>query len=703
MFKVREENLKKEKVSYEIRVKERLSDRYREFKDIIVQNFNKLVEDENIKLFKTDVENLWDVYINNIPKDGQEHYTCNACRQFIERYGDLVTINEYGETVSAIWDITIGREIPPFFKKTVAELKKAVESAAISKMFVSDERKLGIPKTGLWTHLHVILPASMLNKSRTKTAEQIMAEKLEDYRMLNRAIAKYSLDTIKKAVALLETDSLYRGEKCLGVAQWFKGVVQDVAKVKNSKIKSNIVWMYVAIAPTGYTHISSSMIGTLLDDIASGLDSRIVAIRFQEKMDPNKYMRSVAAPTAGAIAQAEKLVAELGMEDSLVRRYARYDEIKEFVWESREKKIINKENDKPKKAGVFSSVVPKQKVTSVADTFDLPTTTMTWEKFNRTILPNALSIEAKVDSNRLMALVTAKHNDAPNILQWDNPFSWYYHAGIDGEIKRRVEEFGGKHEGNEIRCSLIWKGLTDLDLHCITPSGEEIYYSHKRSSCGGWLDLDMNGIDKKSETPVENMRWSQNAPNGHYKFFVKNYSENVNYRTGTAFAVELEVNGQVFSCTGQPLKDGRTIDVFEFDYWNGVVSNMHSNCELTSTTSVSEWNIESEFVKVKGITKSPNTWGNNNYINNGQHIFFLLDGCKDMSEGKGRGFFNEMLIPELYEIRKTLEAFNATTPIQDIENASACGVGYTTEQPWGLELKVKTSDSTRKIIIDRWD
>ena len=329
---------------------------------------------------------------------------------------------------------------------------------------------------------------------------------------------------------------------------------------------------------------------------------------------------------------------------------------------------------------------------------------MTWEKFKRTILPNALSIEAKVDNiNRLMALVTAADENSENILQWDNPFSWYYHGGIDGEIKRRVENAGGRYENNEIRCSLIWEGRTDLDLHCITPKGTHIYWSSKRSSCGGYLDLDMNGIDRPSEYPVENMRWTINAPEGHYKFFVHNYTERVNKKQGTPFKVELEINGQIYSYVGEPLKASNQTTVFEFDYYNNTATFLSTPYSNDSSKS-NDWNINiNDFVKVTTITTSPNLWGNNNATHAGNHIFFLLEDCKDLSEGKGRGFFNEMLKPELRQIRKTLEAYTATTPIDEVENATACGLGYNSDNEWNLTLKVKTKDSTRLIKIDRFD
>lgn len=53
------------------------------------------------------------------------------------------------------------------------------------------------------------------------------------------------------------------------------------------------------------------MIGTLLDDIASGMSFDSVSRRFAEKMHPLQYQRPQAAPSAGNIAQAEKIVEKL--------------------------------------------------------------------------------------------------------------------------------------------------------------------------------------------------------------------------------------------------------------------------------------------------------------------------------------------------------------------------------------------------------
>lgn len=669
----------------------RPNDGYKEFERKVFEEFGILV-DNNTKLFLTDASNLWDIYLDNLP-EGRDYYNCNACKHFIERFGNLAAVNVNGELVSVLWNI----EVPDFFKESVRKMNDAVKNAKIKRQFIAEQRVLGIPKTGEWTHLNIKVPQSIVNTSRLHTANQLMAEKSEEYRMLLNALKDFEIETIQQAINLLETETIYRGDKCLAIAKWFKEIKEVVDNCENSKQKQNFMWLAVASAPTGFAHIRSSMIGTLLEDIQNGLSYTSVVRRFTEKMDPSNYMRSQSAPTEGAILEAEKIVEKLGIADSLVRRYATLEEIPEFLWKPSN---INKKVEKATK-GVFGNITPKNKVvTSQIDT-NLPITVMTWDKFKRTLLPNALSIEAKVENqNRLMALVTAFNEDAENILQWNNTFSWYYHGGIDAEMKRRIENAGGQYENNVIRCSLIWEGFTDLDLHCITPNGSEIYFGNKRSN-DGYLDIDMNGGGHRDNHPVENIRWTSTAPIGRYKFYVHNYQTRGN--SIIPYKVELEVNGQIYSYNGESHRTNSNDKVFEFDYLSDGSIRMISTSNSVNTTFVDDWNINEGFNKVNLITTSPNLWGDNEFTNAGNHVFFILDKCKDLSEGKGRGFFNEMLKSELRQIRKTLEAYTATTPIENIENASACGLGFNSDSEWNLILRVKTNESTRLVKIDRWD
>jgi hypothetical protein len=143
-------------------------------------------------------------------------------------------------------------------------------------------------------------------------------------------------------------------------------------------------------------------------------------------------------------------------------------------------------------------------------------------------------------------------------------------ADIDAEIRQRVTSAGGQYDGVDVRASLIWNDRNDLDLHVVPPSGEEIYYGHKKSTDGGWLDVDMN-VAGDTEKPVENVRWTKGtAPRGRYKVFVQNYKFHDPKQTPSRFKVEIEVDGVIKHVEGvMPAGATSTASnqvVFEFDY-----------------------------------------------------------------------------------------------------------------------------------------
>lgn len=142
-------------------------------------------------------------------------------------------------------------------------------------------------------------------------------------------------------------------------------------------------------------------------------------------MNPNTYQRPQVLATAGNIAQAEKLIAEMGLEPALHRRYARLDEI-QTLWVP--KPAAAPTNGK----GVFGHLSPKG--TAKPSPIVAKAGAITWDKFQRTVLPTAESIEFYINYHmNWTALLTATNLDAPPILQWDheevrNPVSWYVYS-----------------------------------------------------------------------------------------------------------------------------------------------------------------------------------------------------------------------------------------------------------------------------------
>ena len=377
----------------------------------------------NEPLFTTSVENLYDIFLANLPEEGRQYYNCNACRNFVNRFGGIVTIIEGGFLLPVMWNF----KCPEFFEKAYHAVRNTIIDSKVTGVFVPETKKLGTPRTGIWTHMHVEVPKKIVYKNKLKTAYQFTSEKKEDFKMLMRALQTYKQSTIVTAVNFLRADAFYRGEKTLGVAKWFLDVKNEVSVY--NKTYANVVWKKVATAPEGFCHISSSMIGTLLDDIEDGLEFDDIKRRFEEKMNPTKYQRPQAAPSAGNVKRAEEIIAKLGLENSLKRRFARLEEIP-TIWKPRtfESNYIS--------TGVFAGIKTKESLQEKKPTIIPRITKMTWEKFQRTVLPNANKIELKTKYNNdsYSAIVTAEYPDAPPILLWDseemrNPFSWYLYSG----------------------------------------------------------------------------------------------------------------------------------------------------------------------------------------------------------------------------------------------------------------------------------
>lgn len=112
------------------------------------------------------------------------------------------------------------------------------------------------------------------------------------------------------------------------------------------------------------------MIGTLLEDIAAGMDFATVSKRFASRMPPLQYQRPQALPLAGNIAEAEKLVEKMGIAPSLERRFARLKKSKLFG-------VRPLNPIKNSGGGVFSHLTPKGAAPAVG--LNLPSKTMTWQ------------------------------------------------------------------------------------------------------------------------------------------------------------------------------------------------------------------------------------------------------------------------------------------------------------------------------------
>ncbi len=373
-------------------------------------------------LFVTRATGLWTTYLDAVPPALRPGMNCAACRKFIERYGRLVTLDDRGRAASAIWPETA----PANFAEASRRLRQAVEEAEVSGVFLSSQPVWGKPVTGPWEHFALELPGPRQFSSVVKTAGQAMAEKREERDMLQRGLEEFPIAVLRKAHSYLRQGALYRSEKCEGVAAWLLELHERLAASKSATRRHNLLWLAAASAPPGYCHVRAGMIGTLLEDLVAELPFATIKARFDAKMDPLQYQRPQAAPTAGNIAQAEKIVAALRSAGSLARRFAKLSDVK-CLWQPRSGE------PQAQTGGVFSHLLGLR--SDEAPETGAPPTVMTWVKFAATVLPRTEAIEYWVpaDKQPYMAMVTAQNPEAPPILQWDsearrNPVSWYLYV-----------------------------------------------------------------------------------------------------------------------------------------------------------------------------------------------------------------------------------------------------------------------------------
>ena len=397
-------------------------------------HLNNRVDEFGGVVFTTDIdpEELFEAYLNGFDSAEQRQiHNCNCCRQFFRNYGGLVFINEKGSVEPAVWPTSASG----MYADPVKAVRAAVKGAKVNGVFRYEEKtwKNTNGSSAAWTHFRLVPQGIAAHRDRLKTPFQAMAEKREDFSTVMRALHEFLPGHVDTAVTLLEGNQLYRSEKILGQAQWLQKLHKAMSSARTQKAKANVVWREVAVAPAGFCHPRSGVIGTLLEDIAAGMAFDQVKRRFDDKMNPTQYQRPQAAPAVGNVAQAEKLVEKLGVQRSLRRRFAALSEVRRHA-------LWGKPSGKAspvaaRESSVFGHVETKNP-TPQRSLKNVPEQAITWSRFARTVLPRAVRIEYMTDktSDNFCAFVTATHADAPPILQWDlddarNPVSWYLYVG----------------------------------------------------------------------------------------------------------------------------------------------------------------------------------------------------------------------------------------------------------------------------------
>ena len=666
------------------------------FKDLKAATQAQLTKMAEGELFRTGIDKdlLWDTYLssfsegtNPIFRERTEH-DCQCCRQFIRACGDVVSIID--NKLVSIWDIKIGGH----YQVVADALSALVKAEKVSNIFVHRESSLGTDfnhemkdgKTKKWNHFYFQLPTKFVKRGDdigTATSEALGSKEV-----LKRGLTEISSEAIETVLELIEQNSLYRGTEHKRTVELVQTHKAHFEAIEGEDERDNYCWL-ISAELGGASRARNSVIGTLLVDISEGVELDKAVKSFESKVAPTNYKRPTALITQSMIKNAQKKVKELGIEDSLPRRYAVTEDltINNVLFADRSVKqamdvFDEMAEDVPSNTGNLKKI----------DEVDIDT-------FIESILPRADGIELLFEnkhSNNLMSLIAPVDKDAPNILKWGNNFSWAYNGEVADSLKQRVKNAGGNVDG-VLRFSIQWNdgdnNQNDFDAHCIEPDGNLISYQKKGriQPSSGMLDVDI--VSPGKNVAVENITWINKAKiqQGNHKLLVHNYAHNGGK---TGFTAEIEYEGKIYSyCYDKELRQGEKVCVAEIKFNRNTGIKFISS--LPSTQASKEiWGVPTErFQKVSMIMNSPNHWDGEKTGN--KHLFFILEGCKN--EEKARGFFNEFLDEGLREHRKVFEVLGSKMKTEKSDNQLS-GLGFSSTQKSHVFCKVAGS-FTRTIKI----
>jgi hypothetical protein len=630
----------------------------KEIKKALEKHFKEMC-DSNLFRVELDRDKVFQVYLEAFPEETRQHHNCNCCKSFLRQFGGIICIKD--NKVVTLWDF----EAPEQYVKPVEALRKYVKSLPITAPLFVDVPKCGTNKNPdkvnniIWEHLYIEVPNKYVLKDPGSKINEVTTGKS----VFQRALEEISEESVSTILELIAQNSIYRGTQYKESISNFEKIQKQYKKVPQ-KLRDNFCWNSY-YKNEAVARLRNTAIGTLLVDLSEGKDLDKAVGAFEKMVAPANYKRSQALVSPRMVEQAKVKLEELGMTNSLLRRQLTTKDLNVnnslFTYRTARAQLEDVFEQVKKDALVNPKTLSKVEEVSI-------------DKFISDILPKVKSFKVLLENSHLsnfVTLVGPQEQDDKSMFQWQNNVSWSYTGGVTDSIKEKVKSAGGNVEG-KLRISLSWKNTDDLDIHTYTPKQERIYYGHRKSLCGGELDVDMNAGGLMSEDPVENIFWRNNPPVGTYSVMVNNFNKRRNDCQG--FDVEIEYNGEsfFFSYPNNAVKD-HCIARFSIDSKGEIKFSFGLGGSNSSTYSEKEkWNLKTgRFHQVKAMTLSPNFWQDKGVGN--KHFFFFLDKCE--SDETIRPFYNEFLSKDLHENRKVFEVLASKIKVEPCTNELS-GLGF---------------------------
>lgn len=685
---------------------------FRVFKQQLQQNIDAVIQHSfNGRLYLVDIDKdlLWQTYINTYPEDIRQEFNCNSCKQFVRNYGAIVGIAP-DNTIMSIWDMDI-EQVADEYKPVVLAMTAIIRAnSRIKDFFIEEFAKLGtdsniqlLPdKTTIeWQHFFYQLPSrfvwnrAMRNATGLATMPGFLGEMRQTKEVFQRSLTELTVQATETVLELIASNAIYRGEEFKGLLEAFLAAQKEYADLPQN-VRGIYCWKRVDVKSALYK-IRNTAIGTLLTDLSKGEELDKAVFAYESKLDPTRYRRPRPVLTPRMIEALKETLNEAGLTPSLQRRLATIDDL-----DVRNVLFIDRTNIATTTGGVDifgqleqSVVVNPRTLSRVSE--------MKLDDFIEKVLPGLESIELLLENrheSNLVSLVGPVNAESPNLLKWDNPFSWSYNNAVSDAIRERVKAAGGNIEG-KLRISLSWNTYTDLDLRVNQPDEDSVWYNRRTSKIGGQLDVDANAGGSRTLTPVENIiyPYETKLPGGSYPVIVTNFS---NRSPQNPYTVEIEYGGEIYRFEGETHKtDERTVICYivyhpQEDTITITAGKLPLQKGHAPVESKNVWNLNTyRWHRVNSVMLSPNYWAETGIGN--KHYFFMLNEA--YQKGIIRGIFNEFIHEDLHrQHRKAFEALGSMMEVKVEENIpQLSGVGFSSTKPETFYLRT-SSKNVQQII-----
>lgn len=681
---------------------------FKKFRDELITHFNEMIKDEPpLFMVNLNKDELWNLYQDSFAKEDNKifrmrrQYDCSTCRHFIKMVGNVVTIKD--NKLISIWDFEPSDDK---YKPVVKALSDFVKSEPISDVFISPERKIGndfnyentdgrITQNSIlkWNHFYLELPDKYVETDSHRRVLKI-AQRRDVRNVFWGSLDKITQKAVKIVLELISQNSLYKGEEWKAILEKFLEYDKEYDLTPYEE-KNNFVWIKSIEAGEVVGKIKNHSIGVLLTNISEGMELDEAVRKYEFIVAPSNYKRPKPVYTQKMLDDAKKTIEEMGLTNSLKRRFANIDDISinNVLFSNKDavkKDVTESEEDIFSKLEKGAKINPK--IFSRVEEISI-------EDFIENVLPTTKELEVLFEGKHmknLVSLIAPEVKDSKNMFKWNNNFGWAYKGNVtDSLMKERVKAAGGKVDG-VLRFSIQWNdndyNPNDFDAHCVTPDRREIFYARDFDYVtGGKLDVDIM-CPNRGVPAVENITWAsrEQMTSGEYLFFVHCYT----HRGGTSgFSAEIEFDGQIYSFEYyKPLRENEIVEVARV---TAFPDGSFTIKELLPSLlgSKEEWNITTnQFIPVSLVCYSPNYWDEQNGIGN-KHYFFMLKDC--INPETPNGIYNEFLNNDLNVHRKVLEALGAATKVKDTDNQLS-GLGFSSTLR--NELVVKVKGATERVL-----